>query len=282
MPSKILIIGKNGQLSSAFAEILGDKAEFIGLPEIDLAKPHELKNHLEKFSPKILINAAAYTAVDKAEEDYETARLVNSQSPGIMAEFCKARDIPFIHYSTDYVFPGTGEKPWRETDSPAPLNAYGRSKLEGEKNIERVGGKYMIFRTSWVYDDKRKNFLTTMLRLGAEREKISVVADQWGAPTYAPHLAKYSLKQNSPSGIYHMANSGVTNWYEFAREIFRLAAKKNIPLKVKEVEPISSSEYKLPANRPHNSRLDMEKIKTELGIVMPDWREALKECIDRI
>jgi len=287
---EFLVIGRGGQLSRAFADILGNQAEFLGQPEIDLAQPKKLLPILEAFSPKAVINAAAYTAVDKAEEEGELATIINGESVGIMAKFCAQKNIPFVHYSTDYVFSGVGHKPWRESDTTLPLNAYGRSKLVGEKLIAATGGKWLIFRTSWVYDHSGKNFLTTMLRLGKSLEKISVVGDQFGAPTYATHLAKYSLlaleealkRAKFPSGIYHMANSGVTNWCDFAREIFAQLKQKNIPLKVKEVVAIKSSEYKTAAPRPHNSRFEMVKLKKDFEIIMPQWEVALAECMEKI
>jgi dTDP-4-dehydrorhamnose reductase len=287
---KFLIIGVGGQLSRAFSEILTGQADFLGQPEMDLARPERILHTLEKLSPKAIINAAAYTAVDKAEEEEKLATTINGESVGIMAEFCARKNIPFMHYSTDYVFSGAGEKLWRETDKTLPLNAYGRSKLEGEELTVETGGKYLIFRTSWVYDDSGKNFLTTMLRLGKSLEKISIVGDQFGAPTYAMHLAKYSLlalekaaeRSEFPSGIYHMANSGVTNWCDFSREIFAQLRQKDIALKVKEVVAIKSSEYKTAAARPHNSRLDMTKLEKNFGIIMPHWKTALTECMKKI
>lgn len=290
MSNKFLVIGKGGQLAQAFAEILRGQAEFLGQPEIDLTEPEKIIPTLEKFSPNAVINVAAYTAVDKAEEEEKLATIINGESVGIIAGFCARRNIPLVHYSTDYVFSGSGEKPWQETDETSPLNAYGRSKLEGEKRIAAAGGKWLIFRTSWVYDHSGKNFLTTMLRLGKSLERILVVGDQFGAPTYAAHLAKYSLlalekaikMPEFPSGIYHMANSGMTNWWEFAREIFARLRQKNIPLRVKEVVAINSSEYKTAATRPHNSRLNMAKLEKDFGIIMPHWQAALAECMEKI
>ena len=189
----ILILGANGQMGKALTALLGNNAIPLTRTEADLSEPQQLHAQLERHRPSAVINAAAYTAVDKAESERELAFAVNAQSPGVVAEYCKARSIPFMHYSTDYVFNGTGNTPWKETDATAPLSAYGQSKCAGEERVEAVGGQYFIFRTSWVYDAFGKNFLNTMLRLGAEKEELRVVADQWGAPTYAPHLAQATV-----------------------------------------------------------------------------------------
>jgi len=286
---EFLVIGKGGQLASAFEEILGVRAVYLGLPELDLLRPGKILPYLNKFSPKAIINTAAYTAVDKAEEEENLATVINGDSVGVLAAFCQERNIPLVHYSTDYVFSGKGDKPWKEDDKVEPLNAYGRSKLEGEEKAE-IAKKHLIFRTSWVYDHSGKNFLTAMMRLGKEREEIMIVGDQYGAPTYALHLAKYSLQAletalampEFPSGIYHMAGGGITTWYEFALSIFGNLQKKNIPLRVKKIVSITAKEYKTPAKRPYNSRLDMSKLRRVFGIVMPDWVQGLRECVERI
>jgi dTDP-4-dehydrorhamnose reductase len=258
--------------------------------------------------PSAIINAAAYTAVDKAEEEEVRAHNINARAPEILARYCREQDIPFVHYSTDYVFDGSGKEPWKETDATNPLSAYGRTKREGEKRIEAVGGKYLIFRTSWVYDETGKNFVNTMLRLGTERDELRVVNDQWGAPTYARHLAQATLAalENAqkasrfPSGIYHLCGGGETNWQAFAREIFALRhceerSDAAIPKEVWIASPsarddgmqspkihgIPSSEYPTPAKRPMNSRLDCSKAKQVLGVTLPAWEAGLKECLER-
>ncbi len=284
-----LIIGKAGQVGSAFTELLPG-ATFIDYPEIDLTKPKEAESIISKHNPKVIINAAAYTAVDKAEEEKDFAFKINGESPGLIARYCAQKGIIFIHYSTDYVFPGSGEKPWKEDDKTGPLNIYGESKLAGDEAVVKAGGKYLIFRTSWVYDHQGKNFLKTMLRVGKEREQLKIVNDQTGAPTYALHIAKYTLEALNkatssgkfPNGIYNLCNSQFTTWYGFATKIFELAGKKGMKLKVKEVLPINSSEYPTPAKRPHNSRLDLTKLRNTFGIDMPSWDTALKSCMERI
>lgn len=277
----LLVIGAGGQVGSALLEI-ADNVIGMTREECNLETLNEFS---KKIIPAAIINAAAYTAVDKAEEEESVAHQVNARAPEILAAFCNAMDIPFVHYSTDYVFDGTGKTPWKETDIPNPLSAYGRTKLEGEKRIAALGGKYLIFRTSWVYDESGKNFVNTMLRLGAERDELRVVSDQWGAPTYARHLAQATLTalENAqkaprfPSGIYHLCGGGETNWQQFARQIFELAKLPKSP----KIHGIPSSEYPTPSKRPMNSRLDCSKALHVLGVKLPAWELGLKECLER-
>ena len=283
----LLVIGKTGQVARALAAV-APGAVFLGRDELDLANPTSVSAVLEGYSPSAIINAAAYTQVDKAEAEEALALAVNAGSVSEIARFCAARDIPFVHYSTDYVFNGSGVTPWKETDATGPLGAYGRTKLAGEQAIAEAGGKYLILRTSWVYDAEGKNFFNTMLRLGAERETLSVVADQFGAPSYAPHLAAYSLrllaaareKMEFPSGIYHFCNSGVTSWHGFAEAIFAQAKAAGLPLKVREVKPIPAADYPTPAQRPANSRMDMSKLAERFAIALPAWEKGLEECME--
>lgn len=283
-----LIFGKHGQVGRALYAILGDKHQFMGREQADLSKPEGLKELILRIQPGAIINASAYTKVDKAEEEESIAYAVNAQAPAAMAEAAKELGIPFIHISTDYVFDGTGTREWSEIDKTSPQNAYGRTKRAGEEKIEKIGGKYMIFRTSWVFDAVGPNFLVTMLRLGREREELSVVSDQVGAPTYAPHLAdgllealRHSEREDGafPSGIYHLCNQGEISWHDFADAIFVQARKRGMELKVKEVRPIPSSAYPTPAKRPLNSRMDCSKAKEILGVELPDWHEGLKEAL---
>lgn len=309
--NQILVFGANGQLGRAFRELLGNDALYFTREEADFFQPGQVRLLLEKLDPfpRAVINAAAYTAVDKAEDDEINALLANATTPAVIANYCAARSIPFIHYSTDYVFPGAGETPWKEDDIPLPLNAYGRTKLEGERRIRKAGGNWLIFRTSWVYDAEGKNFLNTILRLGAERESLSVVNDQYGAPTYAAHIAKATLevlehcypgsffrhpersegspsgKQDGkgnlfPSGIYHLCNSGVTTWHGFAEAIFQAARARGMALKVSEVKGIPTTAYPTPAKRPLNSRLDCSKLQQVFGVSLPSWQEGLAEVMD--
>lgn len=290
MAADILILGKGGQVGSALTALLGDGAMVAGREEADMASP----DFIEKLNAFVghkklsaVINAAAYTQVDKAEGDgREDAFRVNRESVGKLAQWCLEKNTSLIHYSTDYVFDGGGTHARAETEEPRPVNAYGQSKLEGERAIEVIGGNYIILRTSWVYDDKGKNFFNTMRRLMGERESLKVVADQVGAPTYALHLAKATLEilhktqQMSafPSGVYHLCNAGETSWHGFANAILALEKARNPDVMCKNIEPIATSEYPLPAPRPLNSRLDCTKAHEVFGITMPDWREGLEEC----
>ncbi len=292
LAGKILVCGENGQVGRALQALLGEKAVVLGSRVADFSNPDAVRKVLDNIAtpPNAIINAAAYTQVDKAEEEEEVAFCVNAETPGLLAEYAAKHTIPFVHYSTDYVFPGMGSMPLKETDDTAPQNAYGRTKLAGEENIQAVGGKFLIFRTSWVYDETGKNFLTTMLRLGKERETLRVVADQLGAPTYAPALAEATLaaldyaenQLHFPSGVYHLAGQGVASWHGFAEAIFAEARQRGIKLAVENVEPIPSSAYPTPAKRPENSQLDCSLAQTVLHASLPDWWESLKCCMERV
>lgn len=279
----VLVFGSTGQIGQALSALLDD-AVVLGRTEADFSKPDSLAAIVEDIRPEAVINAIAYTQVDKAEEEEALATLINGDAPGVLARVSAKLNIPFAHYSTDYVYDGSGDKPRNETTPTAPLSAYGRSKLAGEKAVEAAGGQYLIFRTSWVYDAFGKNFLKTMLRLGAEREQLRVVADQIGAPSYAPHLAAATLqamaKPDFTPGIYHMCNAGETSWHGFAEEIFKEAKAHGMEMKVQSVEPIPSSAYPTAATRPLNSRLDCSKLKDTLGVTLPDWREGLKDAME--
>lgn len=285
----IVVFGSNGQIGHALHSLLGDRAKYFTRTEADFGQPEQVKALLEGLDPvpSAIINATAYTAVDKAEEEEALATCINAETPAIIAAYCHTHSIAFIHYSTDYVFPGSGETPWKETATPSPLNAYGRGKLQGEENIKKIGGKWLILRTSWVYDAKGKNFLNTMLRLGAERETLRVVNDQFGAPSFATHLAQATLdilhkaEQRSPfpSGIYHMCNAGVTSWHGFAEAIFSAARECNVPLALSQLEGIPTSAYPTPARRPLNSRLDCSKLREVFDIGLPSWQEGLHQAM---
>ena len=291
---RIVVTGANGQVGRALVKLLGDRAVPVTRAELDLNDPESLPQKLAELKPDAVINPAAYTAVDKAEDDEQTAFLINAQAVGYMADYCFEHDIPFVHFSTDYVFPGTGNAPWKEEDEYNPLNAYGRTKLAGERHLiasqKRAGkGKWLCFRTSWVYDAKGKNFLNTMLHLGQTREVLSVINDQIGAPTFADDIAKYSLEALEkatkadafPSGTYHLCNAGQTSWHGFAEEIFRQVHGAAMELEVKEVMPISTAEYPTPATRPLNSRLDITKLQEVFDITIPHWKDALTRCLQQ-
>jgi dTDP-4-dehydrorhamnose reductase len=266
---------------------LGERAIPLTQAELDLSKIDTIRETLDRYSPDVVINPAAYTAVDKAEEEQGLASLINGEAPGVMAAWCNDKRIPFIHYSTDYVFDGSGDHPRDENMKTAPLNHYGASKLAGEQAVEQAGGNYLIFRTSWVYDAQGKNFVNTMLRLGGEREVLSIVADQIGAPSYAPHLADATLQalekvQNLdafPSGVYHMCNAGETSWNQFALAIFEGAKRHGRVLEITKVNAINTVDYPTPATRPLNSRLDYSRLKQVFDITMPSWQEGLEACL---
>ncbi len=291
----LLVLGANGQVGRALTTLLGPRAIALGRAQADLSRPSELIEQIEAALREravpvntlgAVINAAAYTQVDRAESEEATALAVNAESPGLVARWCEDRGIPFVHYSTDYVFLGEGNVPWRESDATGPLSAYGRTKLEGERRVAEAGGKHLIFRTSWVYDRDGKNFLNTMLRLRAERDVLRVVADQFGAPTYAPHLAQATLAalENArgasrfPSGVYHLCGAGETTWHGFACAIFEAAERAGRHFSGPcRVEAIQTEEFPTPARRPRNSRMDCGKAARELGVRMPEWREGLRD-----
>lgn len=288
--SSILVTGATGQIGQALQATLADRdAVFLSRDELDLAKPESIAQTLAMFrKPAAIINAAAYTAVDKAEEEEALATTINADSVGELAAYCAQVNIPLLHYSTDYVYEGSGSDARDESAPTNPQNAYGRSKLKGEKAVQQAGCDYLIFRTCWVYDAGGKNFLNTMLRLGGEREQLRVVADQIGAPSYAQHLADNSVAALDkamemaafPNGVYHLCNGGEVSWHGFAESIFEEARARGYEMKVQQVEPIEASEYPTPAKRPLNSRLNTDKLKQTFGLALPHWREGLKACMD--
>lgn len=286
-PLRILISGQHGQVSQALQQSLGDLGELIvlGRDRLDLSQPEALRAVLREFKPNLIINAAAYTAVDQAESEPDLAFAVNATSPGIFAEQAAALGIPFIHYSTDYVFDGSKDAAWNEADLPNPLSVYGSSKLAGEQAIAKAGGQYLILRTSWVYSLTGRNFLLTMQRLLQEREKLTIVADQIGAPTWAGTIAQSTRElierwqDGKPRawGVYHLTASGETSWFGFAQAIGQQLAKAGKPCAV--LEPIPSSAYPTAAVRPLNSRLDCSRLQREWGVSQPDWHDAMLECL---
>ncbi len=287
MPSQTLVIGRSGQVARALATLLPN-AIFLGRDQLDIADADALRHALVAHAPTSIINAAAYTAVDKAQSDEVVAYALNEQAPALMADYAAQHNIPLVHISTDYVFDGSGEHARIEDEKTAPLNVYGASKLAGEQAVAAAGGDHLIFRTSWVYDAQGQNFLNTMLRLGAEREHLRVVADQIGAPSYAAHLARAMLEclekaqraETFPNGVYHLCNAGQTSWYGFANAIFECARKYGVALKVSSVDAITSDEYPTPAMRPKNSRLDCSKLNHTFGVMLPDWTQGLDECLE--
>jgi dTDP-4-dehydrorhamnose reductase len=285
---RVVVLGSNGQVGRAWIQLLGHaKAIAATREEADLSHPEKYLAYLDAQMPSAVINAGAYTQVDLAEKEEVLAHKINAEAPGKIAQWCASKNIPFVHFSTDYVFPGTGHQPWKETHTPHPLSVYGKTKAQGEENVRASGARHLIFRTSWVYDGQGKNFLNTMLKLGRDRESLKIVSDQVGAPTYAPDLARASwealqsaLKMPQfPFGIYHLCNGGETTWFGFAQKIFEIARRQGISLRIKDVVPISSSDYPTPAERPKNSRLCTEKMQNVFGIQLPEWQKSLELCM---
>ncbi|MCB4457261.1 dTDP-4-dehydrorhamnose reductase [Leisingera sp. McT4-56] len=274
----ILVFGKTGQLARELAAQGG--AACLGRDQADLSDPAGCAATIRAHAPAAVINAAAYTAVDKAEEEEALATVINGEAPGAMAAACAEMGIPFVTVSTDYVFDGSGEAPWRPGDATGPLNAYGRSKLAGEAAVRAAGGAYAILRSSWVVSSHGNNFVKTMLRLGKERGRLTIVADQIGAPTPARDLAAACLsvarqlgEDPAKSGTYHFAGAPETSWAGFAREIFARAGVACA------VEDIPAFAYPAPAARPLNSRLDCTALETVFGLSQPDWRAGLMDIL---
>lgn len=281
---KILVTGSLGQVGYELKRTLAPQGKVIGIDskEMDLSCPDSIRKVLRELKPNIIVNPGAYTAVDKAENDVKLCMAVNAEAPGIIAEEAKKLNALVVHYSTDYVFDGSSFKPYQEEDTPNPLNVYGKSKWEGEKAIQQVGGEYLILRTSWVYGRRGKNFLLTMLNLAKTKEHLNIVDDQFGAPTWSRLIAEATAcmvaDPKKKSGIYNLTNSGRTSWKEFAEAIFEIQQKKD-GNKVPTVTGISTADYPTPAVRPKNSVLSHEKLNREFNLYMPDWRESLELCM---
>ncbi|SIO59797.1 dTDP-4-dehydrorhamnose reductase [Rhodovulum sp. ES.010] len=278
----LLVFGRTGQVARELARA-APGATFLGRDRVDLAAPETCAAAIAEQAPTGVINAAAYTAVDRAEQEEALATAVNGAAPGAMARACAARGIPFVHISTDYVFDGAGQTPRRPDDPAAPLGAYGRSKLAGEQAVRAAGGGHAILRTSWVFSAHGSNFVKTMLRLGAERDSLRIVADQTGGPTPAAAIAATCLRilegieeNKNFSGTYHYSGAPDTSWADFAREIFAQAG-----LAVA-VEDIATADYPTPARRPLDSRLDCTALEARFGIARPDWRAALRDVLKEL
>ncbi|WP_421270464.1 dTDP-4-dehydrorhamnose reductase [Aeromonas taiwanensis] len=286
----ILLLGRSGQLGLALNQLIDKKA--LLLPEradIDFMYPERLPDLVLKFRPAVIINAAAYTQVDEAQIRPELAYTVNTQAVAVLAQAAKRIGALLVHCSTDYVFDGSGDQPWREKDKPAPLNVYGVSKRGGEQAIMASGCRHLIFRTSWLHSPYRQNFLKTMLGLGQERTSITVVCDQIGAPTSAAMLAevilgaiKQTLANPALCGLYHVTAKGETSWYDYARLIFTEANKMGVSLKVIELKAVLSQAYPSAARRPLNSRLDTTKFCSAFGLELPHWREGVEETLRQL
>jgi dTDP-4-dehydrorhamnose reductase len=281
----ILLIGSTGQVGQELSKTLNPLGKIITLTrqQLDLTQPDTIKETITSLKPDVIVNASAYTAVDKAETDVETAMTVNAVAPKMMAQAAKEIAAQLLHISTDYVFDGKNNTPYLEENQTNPLGIYGKSKLLGEQGIIESCDRYMILRTAWVYGAKgHGNFVKTMLRLGAEREELKVVADQIGSPTWSYDIAEAIanlLNSSVSSGIYHFTSSGVASWYDFAVAIFEEAAKIGFPLKIKQVLPITTADYPTPAQRPNYSVLSKDKYTQAVGITPPYWRESLRKML---
>ncbi|MBP1118735.1 MULTISPECIES: dTDP-4-dehydrorhamnose reductase [Pseudomonas] len=298
---KILLLGKNGQVGWELQRALAPLGEVIALDRQgadglcgDLADLERLAATVRALAPDVIVNAAAYTAVDKAESEPDLAMLINGEAPGVLAREATALGAWLIHYSTDYVFDGSGEQQWREDAATGPLSVYGRSKLMGEQAIQASGAKALILRTSWVYAARGHNFAKTMLRLATERDSLNVVADQYGAPTGAELIADVTAQilyrvradQNPAAlaGIYHLAAAGETSWHGFAQFVLEHAARNGVALKVApdQIGAIPTEAYPVPAPRPRNSRLALSKLETAFQLKMPSWQQGAQRMLDEI
>jgi dTDP-4-dehydrorhamnose reductase len=293
----ILLFGKGGQVGWELQRslvVLGNvtaldfnSQEHCG----DFSNPAGLADTVRALRPDVIVNAAAHTAVDKAESEPELARTLNATAPGVLAEEAARLGAWLVHYSTDYVFDGSGSRPWVETDTPAPLSVYGRTKLEGEQLIQQSGAQHLILRTSWVYAARGGNFAKTMLRLAQERERLTVIDDQWGAPTGADLLADvtaHAIRQlqarPQDAGLYHLVAGGETNWHSYAKYVLAQAqqAQPAIQLKASEVAPVPTSAFPTPAVRPHNSRLNTHKLQATFGLTLPHWQQGVARMLQEV
>lgn len=294
----ILLLGKTGQVGWELQRSLAPLGVVTALDRHgtndlsgDLLDPDGLAATVRKLQPQVIVNAAAYTAVDQAESEPKIAECANATAPAALAREAAACGALLVHYSTDYVFDGSGSAPWRESDAPAPLNIYGRTKLTGEQAIADSGCQHLILRTGWVYAAHGVNFAKTMLRLARERERLTIVNDQWGAPVGAELLADVTaqliprvLEDGGKTGLYHVAAAGETTWYDYARHVVAFARELAGAdgFKIRDIVPIPSSDYPTPARRPHNSRLDTSKLRTTFGLTLPPWQMGVERMLTEI
>ena len=298
---KILLLGINGQVGWELQRSLAPLGEVTALDRHstdfcgDLGNLTGLRETVQRLRPSVIVNAAAHTAVDKAESEPELARLINATAPGVLAQEAHQLGAWLVHYSTDYVFDGSGSQPWVETDTPAPLSVYGHTKLEGEQLIAQHCQKHLIFRTSWVYAARGGNFAKTMLRLAHERERLTVIDDQWGVPTGAELIADvtaHAVRQvlqrpagpHGEAGIYHLAASGQASWNSYAKHVLAQAVKAQLAIELvaKEVAPVPTSAFPTPAKRPHNSRLNTAKLQATFGLRLPPWQQGVDRMLAEI
>ena len=296
----ILLLGKNGQVGWELQRSLAPLGAVVALDRHstaaeggggDLSQPDALRETVLRLRPSVIVNAAAHTAVDKAESESALAHAVNATAPGVLAEAARAVNALLVHYSTDYVFDGSGSAPWREDAPTGPLSVYGQSKLAGERAIAATGARHLIFRTSWVYAARGGNFAKTMLRLAKERERLTVIDDQWGAPTGADliadvtaHAVRQALSDPACEGTYHLGAAGETSWNGYARYVIETARalQPELLIKAQEVAPVPTSAFPTPARRPLNSRLDTTRLRQTFGLTLPDWHEGVRRMLAEI
>ena len=293
---QFLVTGISGQIGSEAARCFGKLGDVIAADRslLDLSQPSTLAAKLEAMAPDIIINPAAYTAVDRAEDERDLVFTVNADSPGVMAKWAAAHGVPFVHFSTDYVFDGSGEQPWREDDPVGPLSAYGASKLAGEEKVRAAAGPHLIVRTSWIYSARGANFLRTISRLARERDELKIVADQIGAPTSAAfvaetlativrkNLANLATRFAAAGGTLHVAAGGQTSWHGFASAIVDGLRRLDVTLAVERITPIAAKDYPTKAVRPLNSRLDLTRLREAFGIFPPSWDTLLEPELDAL
>ena len=292
---KILLLGKSGQVGWELQRSLAPLGELIALDCDstvlcgDFTNLAGLAATVQTVKPDVIVNAAAHTAVDKAESEPELAHLINAQAPAVLAAEAAKLGALLVHYSTDYVFDGSGDTPKQESDATGPLSVYGQTKLEGEQAVAKAGCPYLVFRTSWVYAARGGNFAKTMLKLASERDTLNIIADQIGAPTGAElladvtaHAIRVARQQPEVSGVYHCVASGETNWHDYACFVFDTARKLGRELKVSQINAIPTSAYPTPAKRPHNSRLDTKKLQQTFGLTLPHWQQGVARMLTEI
>jgi dTDP-4-dehydrorhamnose reductase len=297
---QILLTGITGQIGGALLEPLARLATVraVNRTSLDLARPSEIPRILDEFAPDLIVNPAAYTAVDQAECEQELAYCVNAEAPQAMARWAARNNVPMVHFSTDYVFSGIGDQPWREDDPTAPVSVYAVSKLAGEEEVRKAGGSHLIIRTSWVFASRGKNFLNTIERLAREKDELRIVADQVGSPTSARSLAEaltciLAIDETAnigeiarmferADGLVHMSNSGETSWYGFACAIVDGLRNRGAELTVNRIVPITSNEFPTPAQRPHNSRLDLSRLEKVFAVRMSNWQDALDQELNEM
>ncbi|MDH4233780.1 MAG: dTDP-4-dehydrorhamnose reductase [Gallionella sp.] len=294
---KILLFGKNGQVGWELQRSLAPLGEIVALDSDckelcgDFTNPEAIAQTVRAVAPDVIVNAAAHTAVDKAESEPELVHMINALAPGVLAQEARLANAWLIHYSTDYVFDGSGEKPWLETDATGPLSVYGATKLEGEQLIRQAGCRHLIFRTSWVYGTRGGNFAKTMLRLAQERDTLNVINDQIGAPTGADlladitaHAIRTAMQRPEVSGLYHLVAGGETSWHGYASFVLDIARHAGIPLKVAAdaIQPVPTSAYPTAAKRPHNSRMDTAKLRHTFGLNLPPWQGGVTRMLNEV